>query len=205
MNENKIDKRNLAIAEITDIIVECLIYNQPVTESLLADNYSAAMSKYGISSKKDYDLVGLLQSTTLKIQQTSFLTSDQKKEYREQLNDTIGALRNPFGHADTQINSIVEQADELKKYINEDTFDKENANSIIDSIQQNIKQIKVANTEEKKGGQFLNFIYRLGTFSGKSIFYGLIFNVTILIGIAISAYINDPSILDQLRFSEEIW
>ncbi len=192
MKESMKSKQNMAIRETTDVIIECLINDQSISESLISDSYSAALNKQEIFGKKNFSLVVLIQNAILRIQRTRFLTSEQKQNYRDELNKTLKELQNPLGTSPVQIKDLLSDTDDIKKQISEDDLNVELICSSINKLQDKIKKVKILNFDDNEKIPLLKYLQNLGVFLGKVSLYGLVFNSIIIVCLFFVLLIMDP-------------
>ncbi len=194
----RIVRQNMAIKESAEIIIGSLVYGNSVTESMLAETYSANLKKHGFSSGANFDLIELLNGTILHLQQSVFLTSEQKEKYRARLSQTINDLKNPFGKIDFELEDLLDKTSKINERLDDEAYDKNDIKCLVTKLEDNIKKIRLGQYEPKKDNIFAKAFLNLLCFSGKTIFYGIALNTIIILSMFAYDYFVDPQFLEML-------
>jgi len=201
LNKKRLQLKNRAITESSDVILQALINEQPITENFLSQTFSASLNKYGLTEETDFDLIGLLNGCILHLHQQTFLTPDQKAKYNDLLDAAIQELQNPFGKVHFELDELLQKTKLIKENLNreEEAVDAVLLAGLVEGLEKKIKQVKLRQTDTPPAPDHYVFrgFFHLLAFSLKTAFYGIAFNGILFVSLLVYQYIQDPEPFNQ--------
>lgn len=192
------DRQNAAIKDSAHVVISGLIYGKTPSESMLSETYAANLKKHGLSSTKSFDLIELLNGTILHIQESHFLTAEQKATFRDQLGQTVNELRNPYGKTDYQLEEILDRTKKIKERLEDEQIDRKNVASLVSKVEEDLKKIKLAQARQPSESLLLKALIGFLGFTGKVFVYGIAFNSIAILSYVVYVYFNDPVLFASL-------